>query len=85
MAMMISYHRQGDKGKGKGNGLDRVSEYILTYKCYRNQKFNLWLLQNLMMIYTMRIDFDFRDDEDFTIIDPSSPSAGQTSTFILAC
>ena len=31
----------------------RVSEYILTNKCQKYHKFNLWLLQNLMM-YQMR-------------------------------
>ena len=49
--MMISHHKE----RGKGNGLDRVSEYILTNTCRRNLKFNLWLLQNLMMKYQMRI------------------------------
>ena len=49
--MMISHHKE----RGKGNGLDRVSEYILTYKCRKNHKFNRWLLQNLMMRYQMRI------------------------------
>ena len=50
MAMMISHHKM--RNKGKGNGLDRMSEYNLTYKCHRNHK---WLLQNLMMIYQVRI------------------------------
>ena len=49
--MMISHHKE----RGKGNGLDRVSEYFLTYKCRRNHKFNLWLFQNLMMRYQMKI------------------------------
>ena len=49
--MMISHHKERDNG----NGLDRVSEYILTYNCHKNHKFNLWLLQNQMMKYQMRI------------------------------
>ena len=49
--MMISHHSE----RGKGNGLDRVSEYILKCRCRRNHTFNLWLLQNLMMKYQMRI------------------------------
>ena len=53
MAPMISHHRTGNKGKF--NGVDRVSEYIYTYKSHRNHKFILWLLQNLMMMYQMRI------------------------------
>ena len=62
---MISHTRMGDTGKG--NGLYRVNEYILTYKCHRNHKFNLWSLQNLMVIYQMK---------DFTSMNPSSSSAG---------
>ena len=58
---MISHHRKRDKG----NGLDRVSEYTLTHECQRHHKFNLWLLQNLMM-YHMRT----------TDVNPASPSAG---------
>ena len=42
------------KKKDNGDGLDRVNEYTLTHKCHRNHKFNLWLLQNLM-ICQMRI------------------------------
>ena len=37
------------KGRGKDNGPDRVSEYILTYKRNKYRKFNLLLLQNLSM------------------------------------
>ena len=48
---MISHHKLRDNG----NGLDRVSEYILTYKCHRYHKFNQTSLQNLMMMYQMRI------------------------------
>ena len=44
---------QGERKKG--NGLDRVSENLLTYKCHKNQKFNLFFFQNLMMIYQMMI------------------------------
>ena len=49
--MMISHHKE----RGKGNGLECVSKYILTNKCDKNHNLNLWLLQNLMMIYQMRI------------------------------
>ena len=49
--MMIRHHRE----RGKYNGLDRVIEYILTYQCHRNHKFNQWLLQDQMMRYQMRI------------------------------
>ena len=49
--MMISDHR--DRGKDKG--LARASEYILTYQCRSNNKFNLWPLQNLMLRYQTRI------------------------------
>ena len=41
--------------RGKDNGLDRVSEYIRTYQCRRNRKFNPFLLQNQMIRYQMRI------------------------------
>ena len=54
--------------RGKDNGLDRVSEYILTYQSRRNHKFNLWLLQYQVMRYQMRI---------FAIINPSPLSAEQ--------
>ena len=46
--------QDGRGDKGKSNGLDRVSEYTLTHKCLEYHKFNLWLIQNLMM-YQMRI------------------------------
>ena len=59
---MISNHK-----KKANNGLDRVSEKILTYQCRRNHKFNLWLLQNQTMTYQVRI---------VSIVDSSSPSAG---------
>ena len=47
---MISHHRE----RGEDNGLDRVSEYILTYQRRKIHKFNLWLRQNLTMRYQMR-------------------------------
>ena len=52
MLMMISHHY---RERGKDNGLDRVSEFFRTYQCRRNHIFNLWLLQNQMMRYHMRI------------------------------
>ena len=55
--MMISHHRMGDKGKG--NGLDRVSDYILT----------------IQPMVTPEPDRDI-SYEDFTVNNPSSPSAG---------
>ena len=48
---MISQHRE----RAKDNGLDGVSEYIITYRCRWNHKFNQWLLQNQMMRCQMRI------------------------------
>ena len=45
MATMISHQNKRDNG----NGPDRVIEYILTHKCHRYHKCNLWLLQNLTM------------------------------------
>ena len=43
MAKMISHHRIGDKG----TGLDRVSEYNLTYKCHRNRKIQPMIVPEL--------------------------------------
>ena len=36
MVMMTSHHRLEDNG----NGLDRVSDHILTRRCLRNRKYN---------------------------------------------
>ena len=43
--MKISHHRESSNG----NNLDRVSEYTLMHKCQKYHKFNLQLLQNMMM------------------------------------
>ena len=59
--MTISHHRERDKD----NGLDRVSEYIVTYKCRKNHKFNLWLLQNLMIEISVQ---DSHDDDSLITI-----------------
>ena len=45
----------------------RVSEYILTYKCHRKHKFNLCMVTPVP---------DDVSDEDFTAMNPSSPSVG---------
>ena len=40
---------QSPQKKDNGDGLDRVSEYIIMRKFHGNHKLNLWLFQNLMM------------------------------------
>ena len=59
--MTISHHRE----RGKDHGLDRVSEYIVTYKWQRYHKFILWLLQNLMIEISVQ---DSHDDDSFITI-----------------
>ena len=46
MAMMTSHHWQQDNVIGH----DRVSDHVLTHKCLRNRKCNLWSSQNLVQI-----------------------------------
>ena len=36
--------------KDNGNGLDRVSDHILTHKCCRDRKYNLWSPKSLLQI-----------------------------------
>ena len=64
---MISHHRE----RGKDNGLDRVSENVLTYLCRRNRK--------IQYMVTPESD-DEISGQDFTIVDSSSPSAKPLSS-----
>ena len=62
MAMTISHHKKKDNG----DGLDSVNEYTLTHKCHRNHKFKP----------TVTPEPDDISDEDFSDMNPSTPSAG---------
>ena len=65
--MMISHHRE----RGKDNGLDRVSEYILIYQCRRKPR--------VQPMVTPESD-DEISDEDFTIVGSSTPLAEPLSS-----
>ena len=62
--MMMISHH---RERGEYNGPDRVIEYTLAYQCRKNHKFNQW-------------SDDEISDEDFTIVDSLSPSAGPLSS-----
>ena len=85
--MMISHHKE----KSKDNGLDLMSECILTNECRRNHKFNLWILQNLMMKYQMRIlrllvphhhQLDYHHQLNKGIVPEGSKDLGHVSEYI---
>ena len=65
MAKLISHHKERDNG----NGPDRVSECILTFKCYQVPQIQPMVIP----------DPDDVSDEDFPATNPSSPSAGPSA------
>ena len=67
---MISHHKNRDNG----NGLDRVSEYTLTYKCHRYRQFNVVPPSRVQQTQTLATQ---GADEDSATVDPQNRVSGR--------